>query len=70
MISLFWSFAGFIVGLLIAVTFIPPVRDSPQVPTPDGNETLYTKAGCVKFTSTEVPCVKPSSLNFIATQHK
>ena len=69
MISLFWSFVGFLSGLLISVTFIPPARDSPQVPTPDG-ETLHTKTGCVKFTSTEVPCNKPVSLNFIAAQHK
>jgi hypothetical protein len=70
MISLFWSFMGLVVGLLVSVTFTPPLRDSPQVPTPDGNETLHTKTGCVKFTSTEVPCVKPTSLNFIAAQHK
>ena len=69
MISLFWTFTGFVSGLLLTSVFTPPLRDELKVPTPEG-EILHTKTGCVKFTSTEVPCENPISLNFIAAQHK
>ena len=69
MISLFWAFAGFLVGLLISVIFAPPMREVHQVPTPELKSPLHTKTGCVKFKTTEVPCDKPTSLNFVA-QHK
>jgi len=71
MISLLWSFTGFIVGLLVTSVFSPPLRDDPKIPTPNGNEVLHTKTGCVKFRSVEVPCDgKETSLNIIAAQHK
>ena len=71
MISLFWSFTGFIVGLLITSVFTPPLRNDPKIPTPNGNEILHTKTGCVRFKATEVPCDgKATSLNIIAAQHK
>jgi hypothetical protein len=69
MISLFWAFVGFLVGLLITAVFAPPMREVLQVPTPDLKNSLHTKTGCVKFTTTEVPCDNPVSLNFVA-QHK
>ena len=71
MFSIFWLFVGFLVGLLVAVVFTPPIRNQPQVPTPHGDIPLHTGTGCVKFNTTEVPCSKGStSLNFIASQHK
>ena len=71
MISLFWTFAGFIVGLLIVSVFIPPLRDELKTPTPNDKSPLHTKTGCVKFKSVEVPCDdEPLSLNIIASQNK
>lgn len=70
MIEVFWVFVGFLVGLLITSVFTPPKRNEPKVPTPDGNEVLHTKTGCVKFRTAEVPCDDLSgSLNF-AAEHK
>ena len=63
-----WTFAGVIMGMLMAVVFIPPVRELPGVPTPDKSTAFFTKTGCVKFKATEVPCSGDSkSLNFIAS---
>jgi hypothetical protein len=71
MFSIFWLFVGFLTGLTISAVFTPPIRDIPQLPTPDSDRLLHTGTGCVKFTTTEVPCGKDStSLNFIASQHK
>jgi hypothetical protein len=71
MFSVFWLFSGFLVGLLIAVVFTPPLRTNPQVPTPHDDEIIHTETGCVKFKTREVPCTaQTSSLNFIASQHK
>lgn len=71
MLSLFWVFAGFLTGLLIAVVFIPPFRKVPQIPTPNGKNVLDTGAGCMKFSPKEVPCDgKEGSLNLLASQHK
>lgn len=68
MISILWLFAGVIVGLLMVSVFIPPVRESQGVPTPDKSTAFFTKSGCVKFKATEVPCSGDSkSLNFIAS---
>lgn len=63
-----WTFAGVLMGMLMAVVFIPPVRELPGVPTPDKSTAFFTKTGCVKFKATEVPCSSDSkSLNFIAS---
>lgn len=71
MISLFWTFAGFIVGLLIVSVFIPPLRDELKTPSPNDKTPLHTKTGCVRFKSVEVPCKEDSSsLNIIASQNK
>jgi hypothetical protein len=71
MFSIFWLFVGFLTGLTISAVFTPPIRDIPQLPTPDSDRLLYTGTGCVKFITKEVPCGKDStSLNFIASQHK
>jgi len=70
MFSIFWLFAGFLTGLLIAVVFTPPLRNVPQLPTPYDIKPVHTDAGCVRFRTTEVPCVNATSLNFIASQHK
>ena len=71
MFSLFWIFAGFVVGLLISSVFTPPIRNIPQLPTPKDKSSIHTDTGCVTFHTTEVPCVKnTTSLNFIASQHK
>ena len=68
MISLLWLFVGVLVGLLMVSVFIPPVRESQDVPTPDKSSVFFTKTGCVKFKTTEVPCSGDSkSLNFIAS---
>ena len=56
MFSIFWLFVGFLTGLTISAVFIPPTRDSHQVPTPNSNNLLYTGTGCVKFSTNEVPC--------------
>ena len=70
MFSFFWLFVGFLTGMIISVVFAPPMRIEPQLPTPNGNEVLHTKTGCVKFETTEVPCENTTtSLNFIAS-HK
>ena len=71
MFSLFWSFAGFLTGLLISVVFTPPPRPVPALPTPDDSTPLRTGAGCVKFRSEEVPCKgTETSLNVVASQYK
>jgi len=63
-----WAFAGVVMGLLMAVVFIPPVREVPGVPTPDKSTAFFTKTGCVKFKPQEVPCSgEMKSLNFIAS---
>ena len=71
MFSVFWIFAGFLVGLLISVVFTPPLRSQPSLPTPHDDTVMHTGSGCVKFNTVEVPCSsKTTSLNFIASQHK
>jgi len=68
MISLLWLFAGILVGLLMVSVFVPPVREVQDVPTPDKSNVFFTKSGCVKFKTKEVPCSEDSkSLNFIAS---
>lgn len=68
MISLLWVFVGVLVGLLMVSVFIPPVRETQDVPTPDKSSVFFTKTGCVSFKSKEVPCSSDSkSLNFIAS---
>jgi hypothetical protein len=48
--------------------FVPPVREVQDVPTPDKSNVFFTKSGCVKFKTKEVPCSEDSkSLNFIAS---
>jgi hypothetical protein len=70
MFSLFWIFAGFLVGLLVSVVFTPPLRNIPDLPTPDETDAMHTGAGCVKFVANEVPCTPDkTSLNFVAS-HK
>ena len=71
MFSLFWTFMGLLVGLVITSVFSPPARNVPTVPTPDGANILHTGTGCVRVKSKEGPCSgQPTSLNFIASQHK
>ena len=71
MFSIFWLFVGFLIGLLIAVVFTPPLRSQSQLPTPHDDTVMHTGSGCVKFNTKEVPCTsKTTSLNFIASQHK
>ena len=71
MFSVLWLFVGFLVGLLISVVFTPPLRNVPQLPTPNDGIPMHTGSGCVKFATKEVPCIsQASSLNFIASQHK
>jgi hypothetical protein len=70
MIEIFWTFSGFIVGLLITSVFAPPKRKDPRLPTPNGNEILHTKSGCVKFRTAEVPCDERSSSLNLAAEHK
>lgn len=70
MFSVFWIFVGFVVGLLVSSVFTPPLRKDFQIPTPDETEAMHTGKGCVKFTTTEVPCTSDkTSLNFVAS-HK
>lgn len=71
MLSPLWIFAGALSGLLIVSVFSPPPRTDTQLPVPGETNHFRTKAGCVKFLTTEVPCTsKATSLNFIASQHK
>ena len=71
MISLFWAFAGFLVGLLLSSVFTPPLRSVLEVPLPNNKHSLYTGTGCVKFKAEEVSCTKDAKpLNLVASQHK
>jgi hypothetical protein len=63
MISTQWLFCGFLTGMIIAVVFRPPVRKNPKIPTPNTDECFHTDSGCVKFTTTEVNCVKDTGLS-------
>jgi len=70
MFSVFWLFVGFLVGLLVSAVFTPPLRNNPQLPTPNETGAMHTGKGCVKFTTKEVPCTaEKTSLNFVAS-HK
>ena len=69
MLSIMWMFTGILVGLLIVAVFEPPARKDMKLPTPNDKSILHTTSGCVKFTTTEVPCSNDAtSLNFVASQ--
>ena len=69
MFSIFWIFIGLLTGITISAVFTPPLRVKRQVPTPNGNNLLHTRTGCVNFITKEVACENNStSLNFIASQ--
>lgn len=71
MLSVFWAFVGFLVGLLLTSVFLPPLRNIPDVPLPGTQTSMYTGSGCVKFKAEEVPCTKNAvPLNLVASQHK
>ena len=71
MISLFWTFTGFITGLLITSVFNPAERKILNVPSPHDDSIHQTRTGCVKFKTEDVSCDgSESSLNVIASQHK
>lgn len=71
MISVFWTFIGFLTGLLITSVFNPADRKTPNVPTPGDHGAHDTGTGCVRFTTEEVPCDgQETSLNVIASKHK
>jgi len=50
------AFAGVITGFFIVSIFRPPMRKVPAIPTPGNRDTFYTKSGCVRVSSEEVPC--------------
>jgi len=50
------AFAGVITGFFIVSIFRPPKRQIPAIPTPGNTDTFYTKSGCVRVRSEEVPC--------------
>lgn len=71
MLSLFWAFVGFLVGLLVTSVFTPPLRNIPDVPLPDKHNAMYTGSGCVRFKAEEVTCTPNAvPLNLVASQHK
>lgn len=71
MISVFWTFAGFLTGMLVTSVFDPAARKVAHVPTPGDTSPHDTGTGCVRFSSAEVPCDgHETSLNVIASQHK
>lgn len=61
MISVLWAFVGCIIGLLIVAVFTPPIRNEEKLPLPHQKNLFYTKAGCVKFKTVEVPCTADAS---------
>lgn len=62
---------GLLMGFLITSVFNPATRNVPVTPTPNDTTALHTGSGCVHVQATEVPCSgRPTSLNFIASQHK
>lgn len=71
MISILWVFIGCVVGLLIVAVFSPPIRNENNVPIPHKKNLFYTKSGCVKFRTEEVPCTADAtSLNLFSSQSK
>jgi hypothetical protein len=71
MLSIAWTFAGAIAGLLLCAVFAPPSRGNSQLPTPNTKKVFHTPSGCVKFKTHEVECSRDStSLNFVASEHK
>lgn len=71
MISIFWTFIGFLTGLLIISVFNPADRKTLNVPSPQDTDAHETGTGCVKFKTEEVPCDgHETSLNVIASKNK
>lgn len=71
MISIFWTFVGFLSGMLIASVFNPAHRNIPGLPSIGDTSSFYTGSGCVKFIYDEVTCDgNETSLNVIASQNK
>lgn len=71
MISIFWTFVGFLAGLLITSVFNPAPRKAPALPTPHDTSIHHTGSGCVRFRTEEVTCDgNETSLNVIASEHK
>jgi hypothetical protein len=68
MLSLLWLFVGALVGLLIVSVFEPSARPEMKVPLPHDKSVMRTQTGCIKFTTTEVPC--PSNATSLASQYK
>jgi hypothetical protein len=48
--------AGVLTGFFMVSIFNPPKRTVPTVPTPGDNGLFYTKTGCVRVRTDEVPC--------------
>lgn len=71
MISVFWTFVGFLTGLLITSVFNPAHRNIPALPVAGDKSSYHTGSGCVQFMYEEVECDgKETSLNVIASQNK
>ena len=68
MLSLLWLFVGALVGLLIVSVFEPSVRPEMKVPLPNDKSVMRTHTGCVKFSTSEVPC--PANATSLASQYK
>lgn len=69
MIEIPWVVAGVILGLLLSTIVIPPNRKKKTVPQPHDSSVYHTDTGCVRFETTEVPCVQePESLNLLANK--
>ena len=68
MLSLLWIFVGALVGLLIVSVFEPSMRAEMRVPLPNDKSVLRTHTGCVKFSTSEVPC--SANATSLASQYK
>lgn len=61
--------AGAITGFFMVSIFKPPRRDVPSVPMPNDSRAFYTKTGCVRIVSDEIPCSASAvSLNVLVSQ--
>ncbi len=66
-----YVFLGALAGLLISAVMAPPTRKKPKAPEPNDSSVYRTETGCIRVTSSEVPCpADPDSLNLLGAEHK
>lgn len=75
MLSAWYVFVGFLVGLVVVAVFVPPVRHTKMLPDPKYPNIVFknpkVENGYFQVKCIEVPCTSETdSLNLLSSLHK